>query len=500
MIKTKYMKNIYFLFLYFLIFFSKTYALFEYKEIFANSAGLCGAFSAEEENLSVIYYNPAGIFNIPRYSFYFSNTNLYNISKLANNTFCFATEIRSLGNIGFIYNNFGFELYKENLIYFTYANNVKEKFSFGINFKLLSVDIKNYGSRSFSSFDIGVLARPHYKFLTSFVAKNIYSADISEDEVIQKELVVGSKIQFVKNFLSYIDVIKNPKDPLFFRIGEEIRYSLNDKFSSSIRLGIETAVEYKPARYSLGFSLSYKIKDYELNIDYSYLHHFVLSGQHLVSFGLNFAKRQNVYYEETVDKKTKKIDVKRETQIIKKDLPKKTINLNTATKEEIANLPGIGPYNAQKIIEYRQQIGKFTSLEQLLDIPRIGSLTLQRIKPYIVLEEDLPQKQLQEQSFGQQTQQDLTQPKINQPEEKAVEQQEKQEVVKQEKEVSKKKYNLNEITEEELKTLGFTSSEAKNIIRYRTRFGNFNSVEEIYKIPNINRKNIDKVKNLLYVE
>lgn len=502
-------KNIYFLFFYILIFFSQTYALFEYKEIFANSGGLCGAFSAEEENLSVIYYNPAGIFNIPKYSFYFSNTNLYNISQLANNTFCFSTQIKSLGNIGFMYNNFGFELYKENLIYFTYSNNVKEKFSFGINVKSLYVDIKNYGNKSFLSFDVGVLAKPHYKFLASFVVRNINSTNIAEDEVVPKELVVGSKIQFVKNVLSYVDVIKNPEDPVFFRIGEEIRYNLNDQFLSIFRAGLETATEYKPAKYSLGFGLSYKIKDYEINIDYSYLHHLVLSGQHLFSLGLNFAKPQKVYYEEEPQtKKTKKVTTQKEIQYrrqIKEKLPSKPINLNTATKEEIANLPGIGPSTAQKIVEYRQQIGRFTSLEQLLEVPRVGSLTLQRIKQYVVLEEKVSpiekeesEKQVEQQK-SQQVQEVVEEKKQKQQEDLKQQENKEQKVIKQE-EVSYKKYNINTITEEELKTLGFSFSEAKNIIRYRTRFGKFSSVEELYKIPNINKKNIDRVKSLLYVE
>lgn len=500
-------------------FLSYSYALFEYKEIFANSAGLCGAFSSEEQSPAVIYYNPAGIFNIPKYSLSFSNTNLYGLSQLSNNTFCFATEIKSLGKVGFMYNSFGFELYKENLMCFTYANSLKDNFSFGMNIKSLAVDIKNYGSKSFLSFDVGVLARPHYKLLTSCVVKNINSVEIAEDESVQKELVVAGKIQFIKNIFSYIDVIKNPQDPIFFRIGEEIRYDISDRFLSVLRAGVETATEFKPAKYSFGFGLVYKINNYEIIFDYSYLNHIVLGGQHLVSLGFNFGKKQEVYYEEEKPVKKTKAKTKTSEEITtkttKEKLPTKPINLNTATAQELAQLPGIGPSTAQKIVEYRQQIGKFTSLEQLLEVPRVGSLTLQRIKPYVVIE-DINASITKEENVHEQKKiveekviKETPQPLIQQPqvEQKIID--EKKEisqeivefkVVEKEPSISEKKYNLNTITEDELKSLGFTSTEAKNILRYRTRFGKFNSVEEIYKVPNVNRKTIDKIKNLLYVE
>ncbi|MFL0195790.1 helix-hairpin-helix domain-containing protein [Clostridium sp. WILCCON 0269] len=56
------------------------------------------------------------------------------------------------------------------------------------------------------------------------------------------------------------------------------------------------------------------------------------------------------------------------------------ININSATKEELKTIPGIGDVTAQKIIDYREQNGDFSSMEDLKQIDRIGDKTLEKIK------------------------------------------------------------------------------------------------------------------------
>jgi len=61
------------------------------------------------------------------------------------------------------------------------------------------------------------------------------------------------------------------------------------------------------------------------------------------------------------------------------------VNINTATKEELDALPGVGPVKAQAIIDYRNANGRFKSLEDLKKVNGIGDATFEKLKPDITL-------------------------------------------------------------------------------------------------------------------
>lgn len=62
-----------------------------------------------------------------------------------------------------------------------------------------------------------------------------------------------------------------------------------------------------------------------------------------------------------------------------------TININLASADELQKLPGIGPAYADRIIEWREENGLFTSPDQLLEIRGIGERRLEQLLPHIKL-------------------------------------------------------------------------------------------------------------------
>ncbi|MBQ2785899.1 MAG: helix-hairpin-helix domain-containing protein [Oscillospiraceae bacterium] len=63
--------------------------------------------------------------------------------------------------------------------------------------------------------------------------------------------------------------------------------------------------------------------------------------------------------------------------------PAQTIDINTATFSQLQTLPGIGPTLAQRIIDYRQQNGPFSSIGDLINVSGIGEGKLEAIIDYI---------------------------------------------------------------------------------------------------------------------
>ena len=59
------------------------------------------------------------------------------------------------------------------------------------------------------------------------------------------------------------------------------------------------------------------------------------------------------------------------------------INVNTAKKEELINLPNVGPVMAERIIRFREDFGVFKSIGDLTRVKGIGPKTLDKIRNYV---------------------------------------------------------------------------------------------------------------------
>ena len=69
-----------------------------------------------------------------------------------------------------------------------------------------------------------------------------------------------------------------------------------------------------------------------------------------------------------------------EEENITKPISISLVNINTASKEELMSVHGIGNFYADKILEYRERIGGFVQLEQLLELWKFDEEKLQRVE------------------------------------------------------------------------------------------------------------------------
>ena len=70
----------------------------------------------------------------------------------------------------------------------------------------------------------------------------------------------------------------------------------------------------------------------------------------------------------------------------KNELKEKSININTATKEELIAIPGIGDKISDRVIIYREEHGGFKNIEDIMNVKGIGKKKFEKMKPYITVD------------------------------------------------------------------------------------------------------------------
>jgi competence protein ComEA len=66
-----------------------------------------------------------------------------------------------------------------------------------------------------------------------------------------------------------------------------------------------------------------------------------------------------------------------------KPAPGAKVNVNTASVQQLAELPGVGEKLAARIVEYRQKAGAFKSVHEMVNVRGIGEKSLTRIEAYL---------------------------------------------------------------------------------------------------------------------
>ena len=61
------------------------------------------------------------------------------------------------------------------------------------------------------------------------------------------------------------------------------------------------------------------------------------------------------------------------------------ININLSSKDELIKIPGVGEAIAERIIEYREQNGGFSSISEIMNVKGIGNAKFNSMKDYICI-------------------------------------------------------------------------------------------------------------------
>lgn len=140
------------------------------------------------------------------------------------------------------------------------------------------------------------------------------------------------------------------------------------------------------------------------------------------------------------------------------------IDLNKATIEDLVKIEGIGEKTAQNIIDYREKIGGFQYVEQLLYVDGIGETKYNKWLPYFTVS-GVTTADCTTLTSGSATDIRTTSTAFT------------------------GKFNLNTVTLEELMTIsGVGEKTAKNILNYRDEIGGFTSLEQLMEIEGIGSK------------
>jgi len=262
--------------------FRLNYAQFELIDIGAKPISLGGAFTSLANNSNAIYYNPAGISQIPfREVSIFYSPAPFGLKELANGSVNYV-EPTKFGTFGLSAKTYGFELYKEITVTATYSNNYKKKIFYGANINYYNLKIQNYGSASTFGVDIGGLAYLTDFLRWGFAAFNLNRPKIgTQDDKLPQVYRTGVSIQPRKELNFVLDVEKDTRYTTSVKAG--IEYSLYDMID--LRAGIGT----EPTKFSGGVGLYYSI----FEIDYGFYNHQDLGLTHQGTITINFGGKKN---------------------------------------------------------------------------------------------------------------------------------------------------------------------------------------------------------------
>lgn len=350
----------------------------------ARPLSMGGSFAALADDLNSIYYNPAGLSLLTGISISGLWTRYYGMEELEDIVLCAGLPTQA-GSFAGSYQTYGFDLYRESSVIISHGLHLFRVLSFGYNVKYLTLSLKadpgispvvEYGSDSAVSFDFGIKGDITGSFSLGAFAMNVNSPSIGKNnaEESEQKFCISAAYRPVNGLATVLTFDKAIEDEYRIRAGAEMWLY---RF-----LALRTGVISRPFNFSVGLGLNYNI----LYVDYAMVNNLVLGQTHV--FSLSVMMGRGVARTVFTEKKPKSGTVPSAATYYTG--PK--VNINTATAEELGELPRVGPKMAAKIIEHRTMNGPFRTIEELKNVKGIGDKTFERMRNMITTGEDAKER------------------------------------------------------------------------------------------------------------
>lgn len=232
----------------------------------------------------------------------------------------------------------------------------------GVSFSGHRIQIDGFGSGTAFSTDVGLIARPITGVFIGGAIRGLYSSSLTETGMGAVPRTVSGAIGVC------------PVEGVTVSSGASMHQYSGEEYS------VVTSVEPYPG-FSLSISflnppvrvgLAVQISVSTVAMQYGYTTHPELEGGHALSLAYGSA----AFHPDPIQL----IDAEEEEESVSFPL-----NINTASEEDLINIPGIGPSKASTIRNYIETNGPLQSIDQMIEIPGVGATTLENLRPYLMV-------------------------------------------------------------------------------------------------------------------
>lgn len=212
----------------------------------AQSLSMGGA-SVGFQNEQAIFHNPAGLVGVTKSSALLTSEIKFGVKDLKPIGTAFVLPTSS-GVLGFSFQNYSFETYRESKLGVAYARRLSSKFNIGIQLDYLRLNMNEYGSTNLLTFEIGCNTLISKDLVLSAYVFNPVSVRLNEEERTPSVFRLGLGYTLNPKVLICLETEKDVDFPASFKFG--LAYQVVE--SLTLRCGFRTS----PSIFSFGIGYS----------------------------------------------------------------------------------------------------------------------------------------------------------------------------------------------------------------------------------------------------